>query len=113
MSKWHGNDQTCEFCGLKYRDYKTGLTFSDVRMMLWVGDDDYTRWKYKRRHTVLGLWHSIKLRLWDSHQYECELQAEYDRSAKEAAEKLPVELAELHEVLRRSEERIHDDVVPF
>ena len=51
---------------------KTGLDFGTVRMMLWVGSDDYTLWKYKRRNTVLGLWHGMKKAMWRDHLRDCE-----------------------------------------
>ncbi len=50
---------------LTYDEFRTGLTFREVRRMLWVHSDDPRDWKYKRRHTVLGLWHSIKRGLWE------------------------------------------------
>lgn len=83
MSRYHGNDETCESCGMRYRNFRTGLTFSDVRMMLWVGSDDYTQWKYKRRNTVLGLWHALKQRMWDQHQWDC-MRAKNEEGPTEA-----------------------------
>jgi hypothetical protein len=47
-----------------YDEFRTGLTFAEVRRMLWVGSDDPRDWRYKRRHTVLGFWHQLKLQLW-------------------------------------------------
>jgi hypothetical protein len=32
--------------------------------MLWVNNDDRSTWRYKRRRTVLGFWHQLKLQLW-------------------------------------------------
>jgi hypothetical protein len=46
---------------MNYDDFRTGLTYHDVYMMLWDR-------KYKRRHTVLGKWHQIKLEMWDEYQ---------------------------------------------
>ncbi len=43
-------------CGARYRDLRTGLTYREVRNGL-----DH---KWKRRATVLGAWHEIKLKLW-------------------------------------------------
>lgn len=58
-----------------YSDFRTGLDFRTVRQMLWVGDHDPRTWRYKRRHTVLGLWRQLKQQLyceyldrWDSEQ---------------------------------------------
>ena len=57
---------------LSYEAFRTGLTFREVRRMLWVHSDDPRDWKYKRRKTVLGLWRSIKLGLWDRYLAESE-----------------------------------------
>lgn len=32
--------------------------------MLWVHNDNPATWRYKRRRTVLGFWHQLKLQLW-------------------------------------------------
>lgn len=64
---------------LTYDEVRTGLTFREVRRMLWVHSDDPRDWKYKRRGTVLGLWRSIKLGLWD--RYLAELDGEQQRRA--------------------------------
>lgn len=39
--------------------------------MLWVADNDPSRWRYKRRHTILGLWHDIKRSMWQDHIAQC------------------------------------------
>jgi hypothetical protein len=58
-----------------YADFRTGLTYRDVYGFLWSGSDDPSTWRYKRRHTVLGLWRQLKQQLyceyldrWDSEQ---------------------------------------------
>lgn len=61
----------CPSCGLQYDAFRTGLTFRDVFALLWSGSDDPKTWRYKRRHTVLGLWHQIKLEMWNEHKREC------------------------------------------
>lgn len=48
----------------EYDLFRTGLTFRSVRRMLWVNDEDSSRWKRKSRGVVLGLWHAIKLEWW-------------------------------------------------
>lgn len=48
----------------EYRRFRTGLTFRDVRAMLWTSSPDPRDWRYKRRGTVLGLWHQIKQEMW-------------------------------------------------
>ena len=49
---------------VSYEDFRTGLTYRDVYQMLWSGSDDPKDWRYKRRHTVLGCWHQLKLQLY-------------------------------------------------
>jgi hypothetical protein len=61
----------CPHCGLKYKDFRTGLSFSEVRNLYWVSDPDSEAWKYKRRNTVLGKWREIKLEMWAAHLYGC------------------------------------------
>jgi len=79
--------EDCPTCGLRYRDFKTGFDFSDIRQMLWVNDDDYRRWRQKGRHTVLGLWFEIKRSMWRDHREMCKKpkkQAEYLAEWEEA-----------------------------
>lgn len=77
--EFHG--ETCPFCGLKYDDFKTGLTYDDVYSMMWIDDEDYSRWRYKRRHSVLGFWHEYKRSLWAEHLHFCELENESKKKA--------------------------------
>jgi hypothetical protein len=35
--------------------------------MLWVDSSDPKDWKYKRRHTVLGMWRELKLQMWQQY----------------------------------------------
>jgi hypothetical protein len=49
---------------IEYAAFRTGITFADVRRMLWVGSDDPSDWRYKRRHTVLGHWRAIKQQMY-------------------------------------------------
>lgn len=48
-----------------YRRFRTGLSFSDIRQMLWSYSDDPRDWPQVSRHTVLGKWREIKLQLWE------------------------------------------------
>ena len=72
-SKW---EAICPHCGAKYSELRTGLTFGEVRGMLWVYSDDSNEWQYKRRNTVLGKWCQIKQEMWAEHLYCCEQMAE-------------------------------------
>jgi hypothetical protein len=42
-----------------YDEFRTGLTYRDVRDMLRAAD------RHKRRGSVLGFWHEIKLQLYE------------------------------------------------
>lgn len=50
---------------IPYDEFRTGLTFVEVRQMLWSPSDDPSTWRYKRRGTVLGKWHQIKRELYE------------------------------------------------
>lgn len=78
----------CPFCGERYEDFRTGLTFADVKAMYWVEDPDSAKWKYKRRYTVLGKWRQIKLSLWDRHLEGCEKEnAKIDQKSVDRPER--------------------------
>jgi len=62
----------CPYCGLRYDDLRTGLTYQEVYQMYWMYSSDPRDWKYKRRHTILGKWHQIKLEMWEEHIRACE-----------------------------------------
>lgn len=76
-SQW-GRDRKCPSCGISYKKHRTGLRFMDVKQWFWINSDDSSRWRYKRRSTILGAWHAAKLASWDLHQIECQLQQEHD-----------------------------------
>jgi hypothetical protein len=50
-----------------YGETRTGITYRDVWLMLWHA----TEFRYKRRGTVLGLWHEIKKSEWTRHLEGC------------------------------------------
>lgn len=68
-----GSEPTCEVCKLTYSGLRTGLSYGAVFEMLWSGSEDPSTWKYKGRHTVLGLWHAIKLSMWEQHVAQCQV----------------------------------------
>lgn len=61
----------CPICELRYDDFRTGLTFKQVRDQLYVASEDSEDWVYKRRHTVLGRWRMLKLEMWEDHLILC------------------------------------------
>lgn len=72
MGAAFSQDMQCPACGMRYRDLRTGLTFSEVRAEFYVWNDDSSLWKNKRRSTVLGRWHSHKMQMWDTHVLSCD-----------------------------------------
>ena len=48
-----------------YDRFRTGLTYADVKRMLWDESQDRADWRYKRRGTVLGHWHQLKKEMYD------------------------------------------------
>lgn len=67
-SKYHGNDEKCPHCGIKYRDFRVNLSFSDAASRLYSHDPDAKTWRYKRRNTVLGVMHAEKQLFWKKHK---------------------------------------------
>jgi len=48
-----------------YDSFRTGLTFATVRQMLWSESEDPHEWRRKGRGTVLGLWHQLKMEMYE------------------------------------------------
>ena len=69
MSRYHGNDEECPVCRLTYGQFRTGLTYYEVYLM--IDGLNPEQWTYKRRGTVLGKWHQIKREFWERHLEEC------------------------------------------
>lgn len=59
-------------CGLTYDAFRTGLTFADVKLEMFVTSDDPSTWRYRTRRMVLGCWRATKLQMFASHCAECE-----------------------------------------
>jgi hypothetical protein len=64
---------TC-VCGSKYEDHRTGLSFAEVRRMMFVSSDDPKQWRSKRRHSVLGFWRELKLQSWKYEHGYCVME---------------------------------------
>lgn len=62
-------------CGAVYTALRTGMTFGEVRAMMWRADPP---WRHRRRHSVLGYWRELKLSMWWSVHDGC--AAEYRTS---------------------------------
>ncbi len=70
MSRYHGNHEQCVHCGQTYGEFRSGFRYRDIVDMLWDFSPDRSEWKYKRRGTVLGMWHQLKRTLWQRHKEE-------------------------------------------
>lgn len=79
MSRYSGNDRTCPVCGVRYAEFRTGLTYQEVFDRLKDFDEVTSKWSYKRRGTVLGKWHQYKKEAWSQHINECIGGAEFER----------------------------------
>lgn len=85
MSRYRGNGRTCPTCGITYGDFRCLLvtTYREAFECLMDGSEDPADWRYKRRGTVLGYWHMIKLQEWEQHIKDCEEAAAYEASLAE------------------------------
>jgi hypothetical protein len=65
-------------CGATYAEFRLGMSFADVRRMLWDQEDpNRPGWfRQKRRHCVLGYARELKLLAWDSVHGYCETMTE-------------------------------------
>lgn len=71
MSRYSGNSDECPHCGLTYGEFRTGLNYQTVYLMLpW--ELDPSDGINKRRGTVLGKWFQIKQEQWRAHLADCE-----------------------------------------
>ena len=61
-------------CGCTYDTFRLGMSFSEVRRMMWNQEDKNRPgwWRQKRRHGVLGYARELKLHAWDSVHGYCE-----------------------------------------
>lgn len=70
MSNYRGNAERCPHCGITYGKFRTGMTYQQVYDLLKDNESDPEKWKYKRRHTILGNWFAMKQQLWAQHTEE-------------------------------------------
>lgn len=77
--RWAEADRVCPTCGLTWRKLTTGYTYRDVYELLVDYSEIPSEWRYKRRQTVLGTWHALKLSLWDEHLTACAIDARVKR----------------------------------
>lgn len=65
-------------CGATYQEFRLGMSFADVRRMMWNQEDpNRPGWfRQKRRHCVLGYARELKLHAWDSTHGWCTAEKE-------------------------------------
>lgn len=68
-------------CGARYDEFRTGLSFADVRAMMRSASDNPADWRQKRRNSVLGFWHELKLMMWEQAHGACRERYECERAA--------------------------------
>jgi hypothetical protein len=44
--------EACPHCRMVYGKLRTGLTFAEVKAMLWSADSDPSTWRYRRARQV-------------------------------------------------------------
>jgi hypothetical protein len=63
-------------CEIIYKEFRTGLSFKDIRKDLKVEQErkyrDYNEYMFVTRHTVLGRWREIKLKMFSQFQKDLE-----------------------------------------
>lgn len=64
-------------CGQTYDEFKTGLTFGDVRQMMYIASENSEEWRQKRRRSILGFWHEIKIQLFHTQHGHCDTIEEF------------------------------------
>ena len=64
-------------CGCTYDAFRLGMTFAEVRRMLWDQEDRNRPgwWRQKRRSSVLGYARELKLHAWDLVHGYCQMEA--------------------------------------
>lgn len=66
MAKNRRTPEMC-VCGATYDAFRLGMTFAEVRRMMWDQEDPNRPgwWRQKRRSCVLGYARELKLHAWD------------------------------------------------
>jgi hypothetical protein len=64
-------------CGMTYEEHRLGMTFADVRRLMWDQEDpNRPGWyRQKRRHSVLGLMRELKIHSFHVIHRYCEMEA--------------------------------------
>jgi hypothetical protein len=65
-------------CGATYEEHRLGMSFADVRRMMWDQEDPNRPgwWRQKRRHCVLGFMKELKTHSFYALHSYCEAAAE-------------------------------------
>lgn len=63
--------QICPNCKQSYAEFRTGYTYRDIFEMRWKPADPQSAWLYKRKRSILGMWHQLKKEMWLEHLANC------------------------------------------
>jgi hypothetical protein len=66
----HG-PRRCPGCGTYYNRFRAHCSFANTQAGMFVASEDSRKWRYKRRHSVLGAMHQHKTWYWNWHVGEC------------------------------------------
>jgi hypothetical protein len=72
--------EVCPVCGVTYGDFRTGMTFSEVRATLNIRFSGQSDWVFIHRNRVLNKWCGIKKTLWNYHLEACECSKDIDET---------------------------------
>lgn len=80
MSSYHGNNERCENCGIKYKDFRCSIsTFQEAVDAMYSPSEDPKDWVYRRKPGVLRFWCGVKKKEWELHKQQCQLnENEYE-----------------------------------
>jgi len=73
VSKYSGNNECCEGCGLIYKDFRCSsiTTFQEAKDAMFVISNNPKDWVYRRKRGVLRYWCGVKKKEWEQHKQEC------------------------------------------
>lgn len=64
-------NKVCPVCHLAYDEFRTGMTFTEVRATINIRHYGCDDWVFIHRNMVLRKWCTIKKSLWEYHLEEC------------------------------------------
>lgn len=72
MSRCYLDNDICPHCGITYKKFRCSIsTFAEIKTEMYRPVKDTSKWRYKRRNSVLGYWHQLKKTEWQYHLEQC------------------------------------------